>query len=178
MPSNKERTSERSAKSNKSDPKSGRPTLEHQEHSKDLNESLLKLYSDARGNALPLTRAANQNEFMKFFRWGDPDHDSSRAQIAKVSLSTLLSYSTPKERAWMVLGIFMVCLLLSLLCIFIWQGVTLCSQNYCTSLHCQTITLTFTTGYPCWTWYTHLAYSSSEIPRHIFKHCGLAREIW
>lgn len=96
---------------------SNRPTLERQVHTKALgqdNGTIFELFSDARANALPITKAANHKEFMQFFSWGDPDHDPQEKQTAKVSLSTLLSYSTRKEKWLMAFGIFMVRLRLSL----------------------------------------------------------------
>ena len=98
---------------------SNRPTLERQVHSKALKkdgtrDSIFELFSDARANALPITKAANHKEFMEFFSWGDPDHDPHEKQTAKVALSTLLSYSTRKEKWLMAFGIFMVRLCSSL----------------------------------------------------------------
>ncbi|KAL3780127.1 hypothetical protein HJC23_001316 [Cyclotella cryptica] len=86
-----------------------RPNLEHQPPSRTLqvHESIFKLYSDARADAFPLSRAANRNEFMSYFSWGDPDRDPQQTQTAKVSLSTMLSFSTPKEKALMSVGILM-----------------------------------------------------------------------
>lgn len=75
-----------------------------------MNESIFKLFNEARADALPLTRAANRNEFMSFFSWGDPNRDPKQKETAKVSLSTMLSFSTPKERALMCVGILMASL--------------------------------------------------------------------
>jgi hypothetical protein len=90
-----------------------RPKLERETHSRGLTKadsgSIFKVYNEVRADALPLTKAANQKEFMSFFSWGDPDRDPQEKQTAKVSLSTLLSYSTRKEKWLMALGIFMVC---------------------------------------------------------------------
>lgn len=95
--------------SNKSTTTTTRLKLERQSHTEALNNnsSIFKLYNTARANALPLTKAANYNEFMSFFACGDPNNDPQQKQTAKVSLSTLLSYSTRQEKWLMALGIFM-----------------------------------------------------------------------
>lgn len=64
-------------------------------------------YNQARAEALPMTRAANHDSFMRYFSWGDPDNDPQSRAGAKVSLWRLLSYSTWKERWLMVFGIIM-----------------------------------------------------------------------
>ncbi|KAL7518514.1 hypothetical protein ACHAWX_003334 [Stephanocyclus meneghinianus] len=86
-----------------------RPKLDHQPRSRalQLNESIFKHFNEARADALPLTRAANRNEFMSYFIWGDPNRDPKQKETAKVSLSTMLSFSTPNERALMCVGILM-----------------------------------------------------------------------
>jgi hypothetical protein len=66
------------------------------------------LYNETRASAFPLAKAANRDEFMSFFSWGDADRDPEKKESAKVSLSTLLSYSTTNEKWLMALGIFMV----------------------------------------------------------------------
>ena len=95
-----------------------RPKLDHQPRSRalQLNESIFKHFNEARADALPLTRAANRNEFMSYFIWGDPNRDPRQKETAKVSLSTMLSFSTPNERALMCVGILMVRLDIVLMC--------------------------------------------------------------
>lgn len=72
-----------------------------------LNSSLIAEYNEARAEALPLTRAANYDVAMSYFRCGDSNYDPDKASKSKVSLWRMLSYSTPKERAWMVFGVIM-----------------------------------------------------------------------
>ncbi len=73
-----------------------------------IKSSILADYNQARGEAIPLTKAANNDEFMRYFRLGDPDHDPIKENAsAKVSLWRLLSYSTWKERWLMVFGVLM-----------------------------------------------------------------------
>ena len=88
---------------------SSRPELHRQPHRKELSvANILEDYNKTRADALPLTKAANTNEFMSFFSWGDSNHDPQEKQTSKVSLSTLLSYSTRKEKWLMAFGILMV----------------------------------------------------------------------
>ena len=75
-----------------------------------LKSSILSEYNEARGKAIPLTRAGNQETFLQYFRCLNPNHDPQSGEIAKVSLWTLLSYSTAKERALMCFGVFMATL--------------------------------------------------------------------
>jgi ATP-binding cassette subfamily B (MDR/TAP) protein 1 len=75
-----------------------------------LRSSVLEEYKKARADALPLTRAANRDTFMTYFKWGDSNHDPQQKVVAKVSLATLLSYSTLKERALMSFGVIMATL--------------------------------------------------------------------
>eukprot|EP01082_Thalassiosira_pseudonana_P012541 g11433.t1.1.5e17418b g11433 g11433.t1 contig5:842324-846534(+) len=75
-----------------------------------LRSSVLEEYNKARADALPLTRAANRDTFMTYFKWGDSNHDPQQKVVAKVSLVTLLSYSTLKERALMSFGVIMATL--------------------------------------------------------------------
>lgn len=72
-----------------------------------INSSVLTDYNQARADALPLTRAANQGTFLHYFRCADPDHDPQSSVRAKVSLWRLLSYSTWKERGLMMFGVAM-----------------------------------------------------------------------
>mmetsp|Transcript_15434 Transcript_15434/g.32636 ORF Transcript_15434/g.32636 Transcript_15434/m.32636 type:complete len:1373 (-) Transcript_15434:205-4323(-) len=70
-----------------------------------LKSSILADYNEVRGDALPITRAANHDSFMHYFSCGDPDHDPQSRTKAKVSLWRLLSYSTWNERCLMIFGI-------------------------------------------------------------------------
>lgn len=110
-----------------------RPTLQRQAHTRSLNDtnSIFKLYNQARADALPLSKAANHKEFMSFFAWGDPDRDPQKKQEAKVSLSTLLSYSTRKEKWLMALGIFMVNNFSTSVPIVSYYGDSVCSYFDC-----------------------------------------------
>uniref|UniRef100_A0A7S2LN59 Uncharacterized protein n=1 Tax=Skeletonema marinoi TaxID=267567 RepID=A0A7S2LN59_9STRA len=72
-----------------------------------LKSSYLEQYNAIRGNALPLSRAANHDDFLHYFRCANPKYSPNQKQVAKVSIWALLSYSTPKEKALMVLGIVM-----------------------------------------------------------------------
>ena len=72
-----------------------------------LKSSYLEEYNHVRANAIPLTRAANHDAFLSYFRCADPNRAPTQKEIAKVSLWTLLSYSTPKERMLMMLGVLM-----------------------------------------------------------------------
>ena len=72
-----------------------------------LKSSILEDYGKARGEAIPLTKAANHDAFMRYFRMGDPDFDPQKKATARVSLWRLLSYSTWKERWLMILGVLL-----------------------------------------------------------------------
>mmetsp|Transcript_6782 Transcript_6782/g.11064 ORF Transcript_6782/g.11064 Transcript_6782/m.11064 type:complete len:1348 (+) Transcript_6782:228-4271(+) len=72
-----------------------------------LKSSYLEQYNSVRGTALPLSRAANFDDFLRYFRCANPKYNPNNQQVAKVGLWSLLSYSTPQERLWMVLGIIM-----------------------------------------------------------------------
>jgi len=72
-----------------------------------LKSSYLEQYNAIRANALPLSRAANRDDFLHYFRCGDPKYSPNQKEVAKVSLWALLSYSTPKERKLMILGVIM-----------------------------------------------------------------------
>eukprot|EP00984_Skeletonema_dohrnii_P003923 scaffold1350_cov137-Skeletonema_dohrnii-CCMP3373.AAC.3 len=72
-----------------------------------LKSSYLEQYNAIRGNALPLSRAANHDDFLHYFRCANPKYSPNQKQVAKVSIWALLSYSTPQEKALMVLGIVM-----------------------------------------------------------------------
>jgi len=73
-----------------------------------LNSSVLADYNKVRGEAIPLTKAANHDELMRYFKCGNPDHDPLAAKDkAKVSLWRLLSLSTWKERWMMIFGLVM-----------------------------------------------------------------------
>ena len=74
---------------------------------KHLTGSVLADYNDVRADALPISRAANRDYFMRYFSCGDPDHDPKAKTSAKVSLWRLLSYSTANERWLMIFGILM-----------------------------------------------------------------------
>ena len=88
---------------------SNRPELHRQSHQKEVSVAkILEDYNKTRADALPLTKAANTGEFMSFFSWGDSDNDPQEKLTSKVSLSTLLSYSTRKEKWLMAFGILMV----------------------------------------------------------------------
>ena len=69
--------------------------------------SYLEQYNSIRGNALPLSKAANHDDFLHYFRCANPKYNPNNPQVAKVGLWSLLSYSTPQERLWMVLGVIM-----------------------------------------------------------------------
>lgn len=62
-------------------------------------------YNKVRAEALPLTKAGDTGNFFHNFRWGDPNHDPTQREIAKVSLWRMFSYSTVRERCLMVLGL-------------------------------------------------------------------------
>ncbi|KAL7533771.1 hypothetical protein ACHAXR_008989 [Thalassiosira sp. AJA248-18] len=72
-----------------------------------FKSSAMADYNKARGEAIPLTRAANHESFMHYFKFGNPNNDPQAKAKAKVSLWRLLSYSTVQERCMMVFGIFM-----------------------------------------------------------------------
>jgi len=73
-----------------------------------LKSSILADYNEVRAEAIPLTKAANHDSFMKYFKFANPDESPvDNNQSAKVSLWKLLSYSTWNERWLMILGIFM-----------------------------------------------------------------------
>ncbi|KAL7435504.1 hypothetical protein ACHAXM_005193 [Skeletonema potamos] len=72
-----------------------------------LKSSYLEQYNGIRANALPLSRAANRDDFLHYFRCGDPKYSPNQKEVAKVSLWALLSYSTRKERMLMILGVIM-----------------------------------------------------------------------
>lgn len=50
----------------------GVKTKQRQVEEKLLKSSALANYNDVRGDAIPLTRAANTDTFLKYFRCGDP----------------------------------------------------------------------------------------------------------
>lgn len=73
-----------------------------------LKSSYLEEYNHVRANAMPLSRAANWETFLSYFKCADPNYSQpSPKEMAKVSLWTLLSYSTRTERALMILGVIM-----------------------------------------------------------------------
>jgi len=72
-----------------------------------LKASVIADYNNARGQALPLAKAANHETFMRYFTWGDPNHDPQKKKSAKVSLWRLLSYSTWQECLLMIFGALM-----------------------------------------------------------------------
>ena len=73
-----------------------------------LKSSYLEEYNNVRANAMPLSRAANWDTFLSYFKCADPNyHQPSPKEMAKVSLWTLLSYSTRTERVLMILGVIM-----------------------------------------------------------------------
>lgn len=96
-----------------SSPIEGRPPLKKQKTTaRKLNKpllgsSLLADYNEVRGDALPITRAANHGYFARFLPGGDPDRDPQSSAKAKVSLWRLLSFSTWNERFAMAFGVVM-----------------------------------------------------------------------
>lgn len=67
------------------------------------DEGLVAAFNQARGEALPLARAADRDQFLRYFSC--VNRDPEKNVKAKVSLWRFLSYSTVQERVLMIVGL-------------------------------------------------------------------------
>mmetsp|Transcript_2573 Transcript_2573/g.6073 ORF Transcript_2573/g.6073 Transcript_2573/m.6073 type:complete len:1406 (-) Transcript_2573:56-4273(-) len=70
-----------------------------------LNSSVIADYNEVRAEAFPLSRGGHYDAVMAYFKCGDPNYDPNNKSVQKVSLTSLLSYSSFGERWWMALGV-------------------------------------------------------------------------
>lgn len=82
-----------------------------------LNSSVIADYNEVRAEAFPLSRGGHYDAVMAYFKCGDPNYDPNKKSVQKVSLTSLLSYSSFGERWWMALGVVLVSLVFHLVLI-------------------------------------------------------------